>query len=84
MAERMLPILNLTPPVTDSHGDPVACGRQLNEAVERLETLLLNGLRHGFFKISMTCQITTGGKRQLIIRAGKSYQFTIRENEIPH
>jgi len=32
---------------------------------------------------SIACEIANGGKRQLVIRAGKSHKFTISENEVP-
>jgi hypothetical protein len=43
----------------------------------------VEGLRHGFFECSMACEIGNGGKRQLVIRAGKSHKFTIPEDELP-
>ena len=38
---------------------------------------------HGFFDYSIACEIGNGGKRQLVIRAGKSHKFTIPEDELP-
>jgi hypothetical protein len=58
-------------------------GEQTREAFECIESLLLDGLQHGFFEISINCWLATGKKRELIIKAGKSYQFRIPENEIP-
>lgn len=55
---------------------------QLREALDRLEGLVVDGLRHGFFHYSITCEIGNGGKRQLVIRAGKSHKFTIPEAEV--
>ena len=43
----------------------------------------LDGLWHGFFDCSIACEIGNGGKRQLVIRAGKSHKFTIPEEEVP-
>ena len=37
----------------------------------------------GFFDYSIACEIANGGKRQLVVRAGKSHKFTIPENEVP-
>jgi hypothetical protein len=59
------------------------CGRQLREALDRLEGLVVDGLKHGFFDYSIACEIAPGGKRQLVIRAGKSHKFTIPEDEVP-
>jgi hypothetical protein len=59
------------------------CG-QVREALDRLEGLVVDGLKHGFFDYSITCEIGNGGKRHLVIRAGKSHKFIIREEEMPH
>ena len=59
-----------------------ATSGQLREALDRLEGLVVDGLRHGFFDYSISCEVTNGGKRQLVIRAGKSHKFTIPEDEV--
>jgi hypothetical protein len=56
---------------------------QVREALDRLEGLVVDGLKHGFFDYSIACEVANGGKRQLVIRAGKSDKFTIPENEVP-
>ncbi len=56
---------------------------QLGEALDRLEGLIVDGLKHGFFDCSIACEIGNGGKRQLVIRACKSHKFTIPEEELP-
>ena len=56
---------------------------QICEALDRLEGLVVDGLKHGFFDFSIACEIANGGKRKLMIGAGKSYMFTIAEDEIP-
>jgi hypothetical protein len=56
---------------------------QLREALDRLEALIYDGLKHGFFDYSIACEIASGGKRQLVIRAGKSHKFTIPAEELP-
>ena len=56
---------------------------QVREALDRLEGLIVDGLKHGFFRYSVVCEVSNGGKRQLVIRAGKSYKFTIPEDEVP-
>jgi hypothetical protein len=56
---------------------------QFDEARARLEKVVVEGLRHGFFDCSIACEIGNGGKRQLVIRAGKSHKFTIPEDEVP-
>ena len=55
---------------------------QFCEALDRLEGLVVEGLKHGFFDYSIACEIANG-KRKLMIRAGKSYSFYIAEDEMP-
>jgi hypothetical protein len=56
---------------------------QVREALDRLEGLVIDGLKHGFFDYSIACEIGNGGKRHLVIRAGKSHKFTISKEEVP-
>lgn len=60
-----------------------ATSGRVREALDRLEGLVVDGLKHGFFDYSIACEIANGGKRQLVIRAGKSHKFTIPESEVP-
>jgi hypothetical protein len=55
---------------------------QVREALDRLEGLVVDGLKHGFFDYSIACEVANSGKRQLVIRAGKSHKFTIPESEV--
>ena len=59
-----------------------AKSRQICEVLDRLEGLVVEGLKHGFFDYSIACEIANG-KRKLMIRAGKSYIFTITGDEMP-
>ena len=59
-----------------------AYGQQLREVLDRIEVLIVEGLRHGFFDYSIACAIGKDGRRQLVIRAGKSHKFTIPEDEL--
>jgi hypothetical protein len=58
-------------------------GPQLCEALSRVEELILDGLRHGFFDCAIACEIGKDGHRHLVVRAGKSEKFTIPEVELP-
>jgi hypothetical protein len=53
----------------------------LNRAVNRIVTEIHTGLRHGHFEYTLTCEIISQGKRRLILRAGKHYQFLIGPEE---
>ena len=57
-------------------------GRQLREALDRIEGLVVEGLRHGFFDYSIACEVGKDRRRELVIRAGKSHKFTIPEDEL--
>ncbi len=61
----------------------IVIDESLDQALDRLEGLVVDGLKHGFFDYSIACEIANGGKRQLVIRAGKSHKFTIPEDEVP-
>lgn len=58
--------------------------RQIREMLDRLQILVVDGLKHGFFDYSINCEIGNRGNRHLVIRAGKSHKFTIPEDEVPH
>lgn len=67
---------------TPSPPIPTAYPCQLAEALAHLKLIVLDGLRHGFFDYTIACQIINGGKRQLVISAGKSHKFIIPEEEL--
>ena len=52
-------------------------GPQFREARDRLVQIVLDGLRHGHFRCSIS------SRRELVIEAGKSHKFTIPEEELP-
>lgn len=55
---------------------------ECRRALLKLEEVVLNGLRHGFCEITLSCQTTKEKKRRLVITAGNSYQFTIPIDDI--
>jgi hypothetical protein len=48
-----------------------------DQAVRRLLAEIREGLRHGYFKYTLTCEVIGHGRRRLELRAGKNYQFVI-------
>jgi hypothetical protein len=70
---------DVSPPSFQGRAD----GRQLGEALAQLERMVVDGIRHGFFRCSITCTIHKGGRRELVVEAGKSHKFTIPEDEVP-
>jgi len=59
------------------YSDPV------RSALDLIERLLVEGIRHGHFDYAVTCETGTNGRRLLIVKAGKSHKFSIPEPEIP-
>jgi hypothetical protein len=58
-------------------------GPQFREASERLNRIFVEGLRHGYFRCSISITIGIKNRRELVIEAGKSHKFTIPEEELP-
>ena len=50
-------------------------GPQFREAFERLDQVVLDGLRHGHFRCAISSCIGKGNRRELVIEAGKSHKF---------
>lgn len=58
-------------------------GPQAQKALDSLIDVVLDGLNHGFFDYSISCEVGNKGKRMVVIKAGKSHRFTIPEEELP-
>ena len=54
----------------------------LDAALERIIREIKDGLKHGFFEYTIECQIVKGGKRGLVMKAGKNFRFNIPEHEL--
>ena len=50
--------------------------------MERLTREVQDGLRHGFFDLTVVCEMVNGRKRRLTIKAGKNHRFTIPEEDL--
>jgi len=55
----------------------------LQAALDLLAREIREGARHGFFEVHVTCEVGNGGKRHMVVHAGKSRKFTIPMSEIP-
>lgn len=62
---------------------PRAYSVPVRSALDLIERLLVEGLKHGHFDYSVACQMGTNGRRQLIVKAGKSHMFSINEPDLP-
>ena len=50
-------------------------GGELKRACEFMTCELIDGVRHGFFEMTVTVECIQSKKRCITIRAGKSYRF---------
>ena len=63
--------------------DGLTSGPQLRQALDQIVQIVLDGLRHGHFRCVITSEIGKKNRREFVIEAGKSYKFTIPEDELP-
>jgi hypothetical protein len=59
----------------DSSGE--SAGGELMRACEHIVRELIDGVRHGFFEMSVTVEMMPTKKKCVTVRAGKSYRFVI-------
>ena len=64
-----------------SSATPRASSVALTGALQRLLAEVQDGLRHGFFDFTLTCEVTGQERRRLILKAGKTYQFVIPKED---
>jgi hypothetical protein len=55
----------------------------VRSALDLIESLVVEGVMHGHFDYSLTCELGTNGRRLLIVKAGKSHKFTIEGIDVP-
>jgi hypothetical protein len=67
----------IIPKAPRTYSDPVRA------ALELIEALLVEGIKHGHFDYSIACETGTNGRRLLIVKAGKSHKFSIMEPDVP-
>jgi hypothetical protein len=56
---------------------------QVRSALDLIEGLVVEGIKHGHFDYTVSCEMGTGGRRLLIVKAGKSHKFSIMEADVP-
>jgi hypothetical protein len=55
---------------------------QLAKAMEKIEAVVRDGLKHGHFKTEIECTLAGKRVRELVVKAGNSYQYRITEEEL--
>jgi hypothetical protein len=68
---------NISPTAPKVYSAPV------RSALYLIEKLLVEGIKHGHFDYAITCETGTGGRRLLIVKAGKCHKFSIMEPDVP-
>jgi hypothetical protein len=56
-------------------------GTSVRRALSRVVAEIEDGLRHGYFEYTLTCEIIGHERRRLTLRAGKSHQFVIPKED---
>jgi hypothetical protein len=62
--------------------NPAIDGGQLDEALAKICAEARDGLRHGHFKLAVTCTLGNKGVRELVLEAGKTYRYRIAKEEL--
>ena len=63
-------------------GYPSNIRTDLDRALYLVERIILDGLAHGHFQLSVRSELIGSGKRQLIVSGGNSYRFAIAPEEL--
>ena len=53
----------------------------IDRAMSRILAEIHDGLRHGFFEFTLTCEVVGQERRRLTLRSGKSHQFVLSKDE---
>jgi hypothetical protein len=72
-----MPEANISPTAMRVYSAP------MRSALDLIERLLVDGVKHGHFDYSITCETGSGGRRLLIVKAGKSHKFSVMESDVP-
>jgi hypothetical protein len=56
-------------------GDSRPCAA--DGVLRRIVVEIVDGLRHGYFEFRLTCEVIGGGRRRVLLHAGKTYQFVL-------
>ena len=68
----------MTNRATLQQGAPIAT---LDRAIQRVLAEIHEGVRHGYFAVTVDCEIVGQERRRLTLRAGKSFQYLISKEE---
>jgi len=66
---------------TAKRAQEVTSALPIDRAISRVLAEIHEGLRHGYFEFTLTCEVIGQERRRLILRAGKSHQFVIAKDD---
>ena len=72
-----------TPTTPRASAGPDTPAESVAEAMAKVTEIILDGLRHGFFEMHVSCEIEGGKRRVLTVKSGKSYRYNIPFDQIP-
>jgi hypothetical protein len=55
---------------------------QLQGVIAKMQQILLDGLRHGFFEFSVSGEAIKQDKLRVVIKAGNSYVFVVSPEDL--
>jgi hypothetical protein len=53
----------------------------LDRALRRILAEIHDGLRHGYFEYTLSCEVIGQERRRVILKAGKTHQFVIPKED---
>lgn len=57
--------------------------QEVEAILDRIEKELIAGLQHGHSEMTVTCAIGSKKQREVVVKAGPSYKFVVREDKLP-
>ncbi len=61
----------------------VDSGNQFQQAMSKVDQLVIESIKHGHFKMTVKGQIGKGKRREVIVKTAREYKFNIPADELP-
>jgi hypothetical protein len=63
---------------------PEGAHPEFDKLMHELRGILIDGIKHGFFNGEISVRTPKSDRREVRVSAGKSYQYTIKMDDLPH